>query len=148
MGIYSNRNQSIIDEDMNCTEEELIESTIKCFIDDDMRKMTLEQLQMFMNCDEVKALDEAGLVSNIGKKTIVKLDKSDDMERRIGMAALNIAREKNDGLYVQLMKNRQKERELLKKINKKYEGQANRVAKQAQKTYLKTHKLALGFMRK
>lgn len=150
MGIYSNIN-NIIDEDLNSTEEELVESTIGAYLYDDLTKMTHEQRQMFLNSEEFKALDEASggsLTGSIGRETIVKLNKSDDMERRIGQAALNIARDKNDSLWIRLQKNRQQEKKLLNQINKKYGQKAERVAKQAQKQYIKTHKIAVGFMRK
>lgn len=149
MGIYSQKNNNmIIDEEFGSTEEELVTATVEAAIFDDLAMMTLEQRQMFINSEEFKVLSEAGLTGAIGRNTIVKLNKADDMERRIGQAGLTIAREKNDALWIALMKNRKKERKLLNAIDKKYRNQAERVAKVAQKQYLKTHKLAVGFMRK
>lgn len=147
MGIYSRRNTSI-EEELQVSERTLIDATKEAMLYDDMLMMTHEQRQMFVNSDELHALQEAGLTSSIGRNTIVKLSKGDDIERRIGQASLNIAREKNDNLWVQLMQNRRKEKKLLNQIKKKYSTQAERVAKQAQKEYLKTHKIAIGFMRK
>lgn len=154
MGIYSSKNIDDVNVteglDLDCSEEELVEATIEAMIADDLAKMTKAQLEMFLNSEELKALDEesSSLVGNIGKKTIVRLDKNDDMERRIGMAALNIAKENRDPLWIQLAKNRQKEKKLLNQINKKYEMKATKVAKKAQKSYMKTHRLAIGFLRK
>ncbi len=149
MGIYSsNFNEGFADE-LNSTEQELVEATVAAAFYDDLSKMTHEQRQMFLNSEEFKALDEGGsLTGSIGRNTIVKLNKTDDMERRIGQAALNIARDRNDSLWIRLQKNRVQERKLLNQINKKYGAKAERVAKQAQKQYLKTHKIAVGFMRK
>lgn len=147
MGIYSPKNTSI-EQELKVSERALVEATKEAMLYDDMLMMTHEQRQMFINSDELHALQEAGLTSAIGKNTIVKLSKGDDIERRIGQASLNIAREKNDSLWVQLMQNRRKEKKLLNQIKKKYSTQAERVAKKAQKEYLKTHKIAIGFMRK
>ena len=150
MGIFSPNNQIMsIDEELNSTEEELVSMTQGSFLYDDLSMMTEEQRQMFLNSDEFKAIDEVqSLTSSIGKDTIVKLNKTDDIERRIGQASLNIARDRNDILWVKLQKNRQQEKKLLNQIKKKYASKAERVAKQAQKQYLKTHKIAVGFMRK
>lgn len=150
MGIFSPNNQMMsIDEELNSTEEELVSMTQGSFLYDDLSMMTEEQRQMFLNSDEFKAIDEVqSLTSSIGKDTIVKLNKTDDIERRIGQASLNIARDRNDILWVKLQKNRQQEKKLLNQIKKKYASKAERVAKQAQKQYLKTHKIAVGFMRK
>lgn len=151
MGIYSPNNNDFtpIDEQLNSTEDELVTQTMAAYLYDDLSEMCHEQRQMFLNSDEFKAIDEAkSLTSAIGKNTIVKLNKADDMERRIGQAALNIARDKNDVLWLKLQKNRVQERKLLNQINKKYGMKAEKVAKKAQKEYIKTHKIAVGFMRK
>ena len=122
MGIFSpDSNFMPIDEQLNSTEEELVTQTMAAFLYDDLSEMCHEQRQMFLNSDEFKAIDESkSLTSSIGRNTIVKLNKADDMERRIGQAALNIARDKNDILWVKLQKNRVQEKKLLDQINKKY----------------------------
>lgn len=149
MGIFTPNNDLSIDEQLNSTEEDLILYTQASYLYDDLSMMTNEQQQMFLNSDEFKAIDEIkSLTGAIGKDTIVKLNKTDDIERRIGQASLNIARDRNDILWVKLQKNRQQERKLLNQIRKKYGNKAERVAKKAQKEYLKTHKIAVGFMRK
>lgn len=149
MGIYSSRiNENIIEEELNIDEQTLVDATCEAALYEDLQMMTEEQRNMFLNSDEYHALQEAGLTSAIGKNTIVKLNKTDDLERRIGQASLNIAREKNDALWIKLMKNRRQEKKLLHAIKKKYGSPAERVAKKAQKQYVKTHKIAIGFMRK
>jgi hypothetical protein len=87
------------------------------------------------NEDIMDCLTEGGLV---GKHTVIRLNKLNDMDRRITMAAMNIARDKNDPLFEKLRINRVKERELLSKIRKKYSTPATKQAKQAQKIYIKT----------
>lgn len=107
---------------------------IEAFCYDDILRMPEDQRKAFIESGEAQALVEKGM---IGRKTLVKLSKSDDIERRIGMAAIQMAKEKNDPIYDQLIKNRIKERELLGKINNKYSNQALRVAKASQRDYLK-----------
>ena len=52
------------------------------------------------------------------------------------MAALQIARDKNDPLWQKLVSNRVLERKLLASISKKYGAKAGIVAKVAQREYL------------
>jgi hypothetical protein len=94
-----------------------------------LRKSLLE------NSDIMTPLTEGGL---IGKSTVIRLNKLNDMDRRITMAAMNIARDKHDPLFEKLRINRVKERELLGKITKKYLAPATKQAKKAQKIYIKT----------
>ena len=83
MGIFSpDSNFMPIDEQLNSTEEELVTQTMAAFLYDDLSEMCHEQRQMFLNSDEFKAIDESkSLTSSIGRNTIVKLNKADDMER-------------------------------------------------------------------
>jgi hypothetical protein len=88
----------------------------------------------YLQSDEVKALEEAGV---IGKKTIVRLSKMDDLSRRIKLAAFQKAKEDNDANWVALRKNRVKERELIGKIMNKYSNRVKKDAVQAQRSLLK-----------
>lgn len=91
---------------------------------------------------EVQAMQEKGL---IGRHTMVKLSKVDDLERRTSMASIQMAKENNDPLYVQLINNRIKEKKLLNAIDKKYAGKATRVAKAAQKTYIQANPIGTAY---
>ena len=88
----------------------------------------------FVESEEAAVLEAKGL---IGRKTLVRLSKNDDMNRRTTMAAMQLAKEKKDPLWDKLVKNRIKERQLLSAIRKKYAGKAARVAKVGQRDYLK-----------
>lgn len=138
MGIFTPNGSITIDQEFN--RDELLES----YIYDEISKLSDEKKKEFVNSEAAQAMLEAGL---IGKKTLVKLSKSDDLERRMGMAALQLAKDSNDILFDQLTKVRMKEKELLDKINKKYEVKAAKAAKVGQKEYLKG-KIPVGFMRK
>lgn len=138
MGIFS-PNQVVMENELSNVNE-LLES----FIYDEISRNSDEKRKEFVNSEHAQAMVEAGI---IGRKTLVRLSKMDDLERRIGMAAIQLSKESNDSLYDQLIKVRIKERELLEKINNKYANKATRVAKMGQKEYLK-NKMPVAFIRK
>lgn len=117
---------------------ELLES----YIYDEVSRLPDDKREQFVK-EHGTVMCEAGL---IGKRTLVRLSKGDDLERRLGMAALQIAKDNDDPLFAQLSKIRTRERELLEKINTKYMSKASKAAKIGQKQYLKT-KIPSGFMR-
>jgi hypothetical protein len=81
-----------------------------------------------------KYLEEAGAV---GRKAIVRMSKQADLDRRIMLAAMQMAREKGDNDFELLRKNRIKERQLLDRIYKKYNNMVRRDAKKAQQKLIK-----------
>lgn len=93
-----------------------------------------EERTELVESPEFLALEAKGL---IGKRTIVKLKASDDLERRETMAAFQLAREADDPLWNKLTLNRIKERDLIGRIQTKYRPRAARVAKTGQKDYIK-----------
>lgn len=107
------------------------------------RNYSADQLQEFAMSEDAKALEEAGRMS---KKTIVRLSKNDDLARRKRMASYQLAKDNNDNLWAQLVKNRIKEKELIGKIEVKYGHKAEQLAKLGQKDYLKGHN-PLAFLR-
>ena len=72
----------------------------------------------------------------ISRRTIVKLNKNDDLTRRTSMAALQLAKDNNDTLWKKLVKNRVQERKLLGAIKKKYANKAQVAARQGQRMYV------------
>ena len=79
----------------------------------------------------------------MSRKTLVRLNKQDDVTRRTKIGALLLAKEKKDPLYVKLVKNRLQKRDLVDKIMRKYGNKGKQVAKQAQAEYLHGKKSAL-----
>lgn len=137
MGIYSASNDKMDQELKN--PNALLESMIfdeLCHLSDDKKTE-------FINSNEATVMIEAGLIN---RKTLVRLSKSDDLSRRTKMAAFQLAKENDDMLWTQLVKNRMKERELISKIVNKYGSKAERSAKIGQKDFL-TKKIPLAFMR-
>lgn len=138
MGIFSVNENSYIDESLDTNE------LLETYIYDEISRLSDETRREFVQSEAANTMMKKGL---IGKRTLVKLSKSDDIERRLGMAALQLAKDSNDPLFTQLAKVRTKERTLLNKINEKYANKAQRVARMAQKEYLK-NRIPVGFMRK
>lgn len=139
MGIFGNGSTLVMENELK-NQEELLEA----YIYDEISRLSDEKREEFVNSQEAQGMLEAGLIS---RKTLVRLSKNDDLERRIGMAAIQLSKESDDALYDQLIKVRIKERELLDKINAKYANRATRVAKIGQKDYLK-NKMPVAFIRK
>lgn len=93
-----------------------------------------DEFDAIMESEGMQVLEERGIYN---RRTIVRLKKDDDLDRREMMAALQLAREGNDQLWSKLALNRVKERELLGKIKAKYGSRAAKVARTQQKDYIK-----------
>ena len=106
----------------------------EAYIYDEISGQSDEVKKAFLESEECAVLEAKGI---IGRKTLVKLSKNDDMTRRVTMAAMQLAKEKKDPLWDKLVKNRIKERQLLAAIRKKYANGAKRAAKIGQRDYLK-----------
>lgn len=110
----------------------------------EMMDLSVEDRAALMETPEFLALEAKGL---IGKRTIVKLKKEDDLERRETMAAFELARDMADPLWDKLAANRVKERELISRIKAKYKNKATIIAMNTQKDYIKKIKSG-GFVSK
>lgn len=138
MGIFS-PNSVVMENELKDTNE-----LLEAYIYDELSRLSDEKREEFVQSEYAQSMLESGLIS---RKTLVRLSKNDDLERRIGMAAIQLSKEHDDVLYDQLVKVRIKERELLEKINNKYANKATRVAKIGQRDYLK-NKMPVAFIRK
>lgn len=131
MGIFSNNYENI-------ASVSNMDALVEMFLVDDISRLNQAQLEEFCAPGGAgEALVEAKV---LGKRTLVRLSKTDDLERRRTMTAMHMAKENKDPLFDQLAKNRVKEKELLSKILAKYGNRAERDAKVAQKEYIKTMK--------
>ena len=107
---------------------------LEALIVDRVASMNEAERNEYMNTDEFKYLEEAGVV---GRKAIVRMSKQADLDRRVMLAAMQMAREKGDNDFELLRKNRIKERQLLDRIYKKYNNMVRRDAKKAQQKLIK-----------
>ena len=93
-----------------------------------------EQRKAIAESEEAAILEAKGKIS---RKTIVRLNKKDDLDRRTSAAAYQMAKDNNDPLWGKLVLYMGKKNEFKKKILAKYAPRAARVAKQSQKDFLK-----------
>lgn len=129
MGFFGD-NEDLIEESAGLDQTVLMES----FFSQTVAMMNEDERKQYLESDEVKALEEAGVV---GKKTIVRLTKMDDLTRRIKIAAFQKAKDDGDPNWELLRKNRIKERELIGKIMNKYAMRVKKDAVVAQRSLLK-----------
>lgn len=126
--------------------EAKLQSYVEMFLQDDISRMNSVQIAEFCAPGGAgEALVEAKV---LGKKTLVRLSKTDDLDRRSMMIAMRMAKDAGDPTFDKLALNRVKERELLDKIRTKYGIKAEKEAKLAQKEYIKTmRKVPSSFMK-
>ena len=133
---YNNSQNNIINEEFR--DPTLLEQV---FIADEVAHLPEDKIHEF--CQPGGVGEQLVKEAKLSKKTLVRLNKQDDLTRRTKMGALLLAKEKNDPLYAKLVKNRQQKRDLVDKIMKKYGSKGQRVAKQAQAEYLHGNRSAL-----
>lgn len=114
-------------------------AVVEDFLYDDISRGTDEQIKEFCESDAAKVLEAANVLR---KPTLMRLGKSDDLKRRQKLTALELARQANDPIWKKLAANRKKEKQYINQIMKKYGNKANKVAKVAQKDYVKAAKTA------
>lgn len=110
--------------------QELLEASLVekvCLMDDAEKKE-------YLSSDEFRMLEEAG---KVGRRSLVRINKMDDLTRRTHLASLQKAKEMGDSDWDMLRKNRIKERQLLNRIYKKYASRVRRDAVKAQKRLIK-----------
>jgi hypothetical protein len=127
MGLFTNYNDVSNQVDMDVNMGELLEAF---YFDDHYSDSDEEKRELLESAD---VLLEA---KKISRKTIVRLNKNDDLTRRVSMASLQLAKDNNDTLWKKLVKNRINERKLLSAIRKKYSNKAQIVARKAQSMYV------------
>lgn len=119
--------------------DELIEN----YIYDELSRLPDNKRKEFLESAQCVAMQEAG---KFRKKTIVRLSKKDDLTRRETMAAMQLAKDNDDILWTKLVKNRVREKELIRAIKNKYSSKSARLAMYGQKEFIK-QKVPTGFMR-
>lgn len=109
-------------------------SLIEAFIYDTITSQGEEYTKQFLESAECKALEEAGV---LGKKTIVRMTKVDDLSRRIKLAALQKAKEDRDPNYLLLKRVIAKKKDLSSKIMSKYASRVKNDAIKSQRALMK-----------
>ena len=109
---------------------------------DEMNRMSDAEFEVYTESSEFNNLVEAGV---LGRRSLVKMNRKDDLRRRIHLASIQMAREQGDADWEALRKNRINERRLLKKIYTKYQNRVRRNAMQSQKRLIKLTPDAFNF---
>ena len=132
MGIYSENFDEEFGIDMNA----LVEAFL---IDDLTHNYSEEAVKEFCAPGGVgEALLEMKVLGT--KRTMVRLSKQSDLKRRSTIAAIQMAKAKNDNLYHKLVKYKLLFKQTRAKIMNKYGSRATRAAIKGQKEYIKAMK--------
>lgn len=100
----------------------------------ELSSLPYEDRKAIVESEEAGILEAKGL---IGRKTLIRLNKNDDVNRRTSAAAYQMAKDNNDPLWKKLMFHMNKKNEYKEKILKKYNAKAQRVAKKSQREFMK-----------
>lgn len=100
----------------------------------ELASLPYEDRKAIVESEEAAVLEAKGL---IGRKTLIRLNKNDDVARRKSAAAYQMAKDNNDPLWRKLVFHMGKKNEYKQKILKKYDSKATRVAKKSQKDFMK-----------
>lgn len=118
-------------------EAKKIDSLVEMYLADDILRGTKEQIKEFCESEEAQILVEKKVLN---KSTIHRLSKADDLNRRITLAAYEMARDAKDPLYDKMVKFYKLKKAMSAKIVKKYGSKAKKRAIAAQKEYIKKAK--------
>lgn len=121
-------NDSLVDEDFD------MDSFNETCIYMELASLPEEQRKAIAESEEAVVLEAKG---KLNRKTIVRLNRADDMERRTTAAAYQLAKDANDPWWRKLVKALTLKKEAKSHIIKKYGSKGQRIAKQSQKDYLK-----------
>ena len=101
---------------------------------DDISRGDAEQIQEFCTSEVAQVLQEKQVLN---KGTLMRLSKADDEKRRIKLVAYQLAKDAKDPDWEKMCKYRKEWKKYRGKIMKKYGARATKIAKQAQKEYIK-----------
>ena len=118
---------------------------MEAFVIDAVVRMNDADRQAFLESDSFKQMCEAGLINE--SRSIMRLNREDDLTRRIKVAAIAKAHANGDQLEANLRKVRVREQDLLQKIYKKYSMQVKRDAIAAQRNLVKINPQVFNTMR-
>lgn len=116
----------------------------ECFIAQTVASMGDEAIAEF--CTPGGVGEQLVNEGKISRKTLVRLNKADDLTRRKSVAALIAAKEANDPLYAKYIKYAGLKSEFKEKILQKYDTRALRIARKKQQEFLHSKKPALAKM--
>lgn len=105
-----------------------------CFILDEVSHLDPAKIREF--CKEGGVGEALVSEGKISRKTIVRLNKADDLHRRAQIGAMLAARNAHDPKYTKYMKYKALCRDLKAEILQKYATKGEKIAKQSQREFL------------
>ena len=108
---------------------------LEMYLVDDILRQNSDDIRTFCESEQAKILQEKAVLK---KPTMMRLSKQDDFQRRVKLAAYQLAKEANDPEFDKLKKYTALKKQSANKIMKKYGVKAEKVAKVGQKNYIKT----------
>lgn len=128
MSLYGTTQLASLEEEANSNE------VLEMFLVDDVLKGTSDEIKQFCESEEAKILTEKAVLK---KPTLMRLSKADDERRRVKLMAYKLAKEANDPEWKKLKKYTALRKQSIAKIMQKYGRKADKLAKIAQKNYIK-----------
>lgn len=113
------------------------DAVFEMFLVDDIMHNTSDEIQKFCESAEAQVLIEKQVLN---KPTIIRMSKAQDYKRRVKLLAYQCARDAKDPLWEKLVKYQALKKQYAAKILTKYGKKAERMAKIAQKAYIKKAK--------
>lgn len=110
------------------------DALMELYLVDDIMSGTPEQIKQFCESEEAQILIEKQVLN---KPTLHRLSKADDLKRRIKLTAYALAKQANDNNWKMLVKYSGLKKQYANKILAKYGKRAEKIAKIAQKEYIK-----------
>jgi len=129
MALYGHE---VLNEDL--TNEVNMDELVEMYFIDDISRMSTKQIKEFCESEQAAALQEKAVLT---KPTMMRLSKQDDETRRIKLACYQLAKEAHDPNFDKMIKYRALWKKYRGIIFQKYSNKATRVARVAQKEYLK-----------
>lgn len=108
---------------------------LEAFLVDDVIRQSSDDIKKFCESEEARILEAKNMLK---KPTMMRLSKQDDFNRRVKLVAYQLAKEANDPNFAKLKKFTALRKECIAKIMQKYSTKAEKIAKIAQKNYMKT----------
>lgn len=111
-----------------------VQPFVELFICDDITRMDSKTAKEFCESTVAQVLSEKSVLK---KPTMMRLSRADDEARRVKLCAYQLAKEDNDPNWKKMVMYREKWKEYRGLVMKKYGAKATRMAKAAQKEYIK-----------
>ena len=132
MGIYAPGEDNLLDESFGPDDKEALSLVITSAI---MESMQPEEFNAFCESAECEVLVEKGLIH---RKTLIRLSKQDDLDRRRTMAAMQLAKNAKAPSWKKYKKFIKLAKAEKRKMVELFGSRGERVAKKAQVEYLRT----------